>query len=277
MTNIEKWQLARNILDAKKAIDSLWYISKHVNELYETRELCNEKRSEYYINTCAVLDKSICANGNKRREVDSDGIIKRIYTERDKHYAHKDKNYITSFPYSSLEGEALSLQDELRHVMRKCSDYLPESITLDFVCYDARLFRQVEKINPEDEKRINKQKYPFSEFFKDMPVGESYTFKILYDIDDLNGLSDEEKEKYGVLFENGLTFEEGLQKRQDACVRVNVLYDKQMWCSMNIDRWNEILSFRSIGVIDKFGVINIEKLKELSEKLSFLEKGETKE
>lgn len=261
MTNIEKWQLTRNLIDAKKALDSLWYISKHTKELYEVRELCNNKRSDYYINTCAVLDKSICANGRKKSVTSADSTIDRIYTERDKHYAHKDKNYKPSFPYLSLEAEALSLQTELRHIREMCSEYLPDALTLDFVCYDGRLFRQIEKVSPADEEAINKMKYPL---FGNKPIasdeGNTFTFKPLYDTDDLNGLSEEERKQYGVVFENGLTFEEGLQKRQDSCIRVNILYDEKMWCSVKEEVWNDIMYYRSIGVFNKYGIIDISKL-----------------
>lgn len=260
MTNIEKWQLARYLLDAKKAIDSLWYISCHINDLYDVRGLCYNSRNDFYINTCAVLDKSICSNKRKKDVVETDSTVKRIYTERDKHYAHKDKNYSPSFPYSSLEAEALSLQDELRHIRRICSECLPDVLTLDFVCYDGRLFRQIEKVNPNDEETINKLKYPFY----DAPIPSNtqnvITFKPLYDVDDLNGLSEEEKKKYGVVIENGLTFEEGVQKRQDACIRVNILYDENMWIHLNESVWWQILHFRELGIFDKYGRINPSKI-----------------
>lgn len=94
---IKQWELARNLIDAKKAVDSLWYISKHIKELHNPRELCNSKRNDYYINICAVLDKSICKNGKKKEFVNSDSTIARLYNERDKHYAHKDKKLQTNF------------------------------------------------------------------------------------------------------------------------------------------------------------------------------------
>lgn len=263
MNNSEKWQLARNLLDAKKALDSLWYISKHIKELYDVIGLCYNSRSDYYINACAVLDKSICSNNKKKAIVDTDSTVKRIYTERDKHYAHKDKGYKPSFPYSSLEAEALSLQNELRHIRTMCADYLPDILTLDFVCYDGRLFRQIEKVNPTDEEKINAQKYPLYNQPVYYDKHNTVSFKALYDVDDLNGLSEEEKSKYGVVVENGLTFEEGLQKRQDACIRLNILSgSNDWWCSINEDVWKEILYLRDIGVFDKFGRIDIAKCRQ---------------
>lgn len=256
MTNIEKWQLARNILDAKKAIDSLWFISLHGQELYNVRDLCYGKRSDYYINVCALLDKSICPKKEKKNITNTDSVIKRIYTERDKHYAHKDTSYIPSFPYSSLKAEAFSLQNELRHIRNRCSDYLPDVFTLDYVCYDGQLFRQIEKINPVDEAKIKEQKYPLQNNSGYSENGND-TRTILYDIDDLNGLSEEEKRQFCVVIEDGLTFEEGIQKRQDACVRINVLFDENMWCSISQSVWKEVQELRNNGYYDKFGRITL--------------------
>lgn len=252
---IEQWELARNMLDAKKAVDSLWYISRHYADLFNVRDLCNSKRSDYYINVCAVLDKSVCKNGKKKEFVNSDSIIARVYNERDKHYAHKDKNYHPSFPWSSLEAESLSYQSELNHLLIVCKDYLPDDLTLDFVCYDGELFRRIEKISPKDEEAIKMRKYPLYKhpIFKDI---ETYEFKALCDIDDLKNMTDAEKSEYGVVIDNGLTFEEGLQLRQDACVKINVLFDENIWCHPNKDSWDECQKLQQNGFFDKFGCIN---------------------
>lgn len=256
---VEQWELARNLIDAKKAVDSLWYISQHTKELFNVRGLCNSKRSDYYINICAVLDKSICKNGKKREFINSNSIIARLYHERDKHYAHKDKNYQPNFPWNSLEAEAFSYQSELRNLLNMCKNSLPKEITLDFVCYDGELFRRIEKISPIDEEKIKKQKYPL--YQQPIPKGaETYTYKILYDIDDLQGMSDEEKSKYCVVFENGLTIEEGLQLRQDACIKVNILFDKDIWYSPNQENWKECKKLRDDGFFDKYGCINLSKI-----------------
>lgn len=258
---IEQWKLARNLIDAKKAIDSLWYISKHIKELYNTRELCNSKRSDYYINICAVLDKSICNNGKKKEFVNSNSIIARLYNERDKHYAHKDKNYQPTFPWSSLEAEALSYQSELNHLRDLCKYYLPNELTLDFVCYDGELFRRIEKISPKDEEEIKKRKYPL--YGKPIPKNiKTYSFKILYDIDDLQNMSDEEKSKYGVVMEDGLTTEEGLQLRQDACIKINVLHDENMWCRPNEKSQRLYKKLCSEGFFDEYNHINVLRIME---------------
>lgn len=256
---IEQWKLARNIIDAKKAVDSLWFISKHLTELYNVGELCNSKRSDYYINICAVLDKSVCKNGKKKEFINSDSIIARVYNERDKHYAHKDKNYQPSFSWNSLETEALSYQSELKHLYTLCKNDLPDEITLDFVCYDGELFRRIEKILPKDEVEIKKKKYLL--YKQSIPKNlKTYTFNIFYDIDDLQGMSDEEKSQYGIVIENGLTIEEGVQLRQDACIKINVLFDKNIWYSINKEYWKECKKMQDDGFIDKYGCFDLSKI-----------------
>lgn len=251
---IEQWELARNLIDAKKALDSLWFISQHFQDLYNVRELCYDRRNRYYINICAVLDKTICKNRNRKRQLQqNDSIVIRLFTERDKHYAHKDKDYIPFAPYASLEAEAMALQKELQHIRELCKEYLPDAVTLDFVCYDGELFRRIEKINPKDEEKIKQQKYPL---YNIPMVGTPlFSAKILYDIDDLKAMSDEERKEYCVTVDDGLTFEEGLQNRQDMCIKVNVLYNENMWASPNEKAWNDSLQARKDGFFDKFGII----------------------
>lgn len=49
---LNQWEIAYYLIEAKKAVDSLWYISKNIHSLYNVRQMCNEKRSAYYINVC---------------------------------------------------------------------------------------------------------------------------------------------------------------------------------------------------------------------------------
>lgn len=58
-----------------------------------------------------------------------------------------------------------------------------------------------------------------------------------------------------MIVDDGLTFEEGLQNRQDMCIKVNVLYDENMWASPNEKAWFDTLQARKDGFFDKFGII----------------------
>ena len=257
---LNQWEIAYYLIEAKKAVDSLWYISKNIHSLYNVRQMCNEKRSAYYINVCSVLDKTICKN-NKWQVTKEDNAIKRIYYERDKHYAHKDDNYVPAFPWASLEQETLALQEELRHILEKCKDYLPHVLTLDFVCYDGVQYRYVNKIGTSDEEKIKNEKYPF--YNKPFIVNEkTIKKKPIYDIETVKSIPTDKRNEYCVVIESGLTFEEDLQNRQDALIKLNVLCGGSLWCARNETMWNECLRLRELGIFDAFGKINYEKIEE---------------
>lgn len=258
---VKEWKIARYVLDAKMATDSLWFIGQHSKGMYKPEKLCKSKRSDYYINICVVLDKTICKKSGKKKELSASyPIVERLYRERDKHYAHKDENYILSFPWSSIEQEALSYQQELSFVRDLCKEYLPKKFTLNYVCYDSELFRMIEKISPKEEEKIMRHKYPLYPSRTQETLRYKYSFKLLQDVDELNNLTDEEKKNYGVIFENGLTFEESLQLQQEACIKINILFDENIWCSPNQKVWKECIDLREHGFFDKFGCINLEKV-----------------
>lgn len=261
-----KWEIAHYLIEAKKAVDSLWYISHHVGELYDVRQLCNDRRSQYYINTCAVLDKTVCDGKGKKKELtQSDSIIARIYYERDKHYAHKDSDYKQNYPWANLEQEAFALQEELRHILEKCKDYLPQLLTLDFVCYDSVQYRYINKISKSDEEKIKKEKYPF--YGKSFPANvKSIKKKTVYDIETVKRIPADKRDEYCIIIESGLTFEEDIQNRQDSLIILNILYGGNLWCQKEESMWNECLRLRDLGIFDAFGRLNYRRIKEEIEK-----------
>ena len=68
---MKKWELARYLIDAKKSVDSILYISKHADQLryYDLRELIDGKRNTFYINCCAVIDKTIAPKTSDKRNL----------------------------------------------------------------------------------------------------------------------------------------------------------------------------------------------------------------
>ena len=67
--SVEKWQLAQSLIDAKKIIDSLIYISKNIKAVTNLNISSRAKSmsKEFYICLCVILDsafsgkkKSIC-------------------------------------------------------------------------------------------------------------------------------------------------------------------------------------------------------------------------
>ena len=75
--------------------------------------------------------------------------------------------------------------------------------------------------------------------------------------------------KMAVLMEDGICFEEGLQNRQDSCIRINCLYNWDMWAVPDMERYAVIKKLQEIGCLDVFGRLKegLEKDKELVDKM----------
>ena len=83
---------------------------------------------------------------------------------------------------------------------------------------------------------------------------DSKSYNVLYDIEDVGDLSETEKNDYCVVMEAGLNSYEGVQNRQDACIRINVLYNQNMWASVNYDALELIEEMKKSGLLDEFEI-----------------------
>lgn len=56
---MEKWELARYLIDAKKSVDAILYLAQHGEKVstLNIRNVVNELRRTFYVNVCVVLDK----------------------------------------------------------------------------------------------------------------------------------------------------------------------------------------------------------------------------
>ena len=56
----KEWELAKLIIDAKKNVDSMWYIAENVPIIanINLRDREYSILQNFYVNCCAVLDKS---------------------------------------------------------------------------------------------------------------------------------------------------------------------------------------------------------------------------
>lgn len=56
---MDKWELTRYVLDAKKSIDTMLYLSENGENLsmIGIRGEVNEVKRKFYVNVCIVLDK----------------------------------------------------------------------------------------------------------------------------------------------------------------------------------------------------------------------------
>lgn len=250
-----EWELARYLIDAKKCIDSFLFISDHVPELrnIDLRNKANEIRKTFYINLCIVLDKTF---PKEKKNICKNELIARIYYERDKNSAHKDVDYKPR-KYELWAEEIDDKKKEIEAVLNLCRINLPNIITLNYVPHDRELFRFVYSLTAEKEEEIKKIKHPG--YNQPIPAGvETIVKKPFYDTEDLRDIGD--KNKYCTILETGINQYEALQNRQDFCIKTNVLYHTEMWCTPNEENFLKIQKFKDNGFMDEFEVIHLEVL-----------------
>lgn len=219
------WQLARYLIDAKKCIDSLLYIDKNIDNISNLNiyEIIEAKLRHFYINLCILLDNGLSSTILKNLKKEDD-IIKNIYYERDKNYAHKDINYERK-EFDNRKSLICKLQKEIEYCFKVCKEKLPKCITINYVSYDKNLFRFANQISPILEKELKNVLYSNNNLIN----GENY--KVFNDTEEIKNVAN--NNEYAVIIENGLTLKEGLQNRQDSCIKINVLYNLNTWCTIS--------------------------------------------
>lgn len=201
-----------------------------------------------------MLDNHITNTGLKKRDLcNGDEIVQAMYYERDKNSAHKDDNYKTKH-YSSIFEIADDMKIQLLYIRSVCTDSLPTEVTLDFVSHDRELFRGLHRITADEEDAIYQRKYPFRSTANANTSEGTKTYLIFQDTEDLRDIPDECKSEYAVLMDNGLCFNEGVQTRQDACIRINVLYGQNIWCSVNQKELETIQELTRLGCFNEYDI-----------------------
>lgn len=253
---MDKWEIARYLIDAKKCVDSVLYIADNGKELsfFGLKALIDEKRNSFYINCCAVIDHTIAQNKNAKRSLcNRDSIVSLLYKERDKNSAHKDEDYIPQ-KFEQLNEIADQMKMQLIHIKDICSECIPDNLTLDFVSHDKVLFRSIHKLLAQDEELINSKKYPKRN--SPLPVDDNaFAMEILNDTIDLRSIPQDQIKEYGVVINNGICFYEGIQERQDAIIRFNLLFKQNAWCSVTQKEVERHVKLRELGVYDDFDII----------------------
>ena len=84
----------------------------------------------------------------------------------------------------------------------------------------------------------------------------------LQSIDDIKTMSDQEKQRYATIVDNGINSYEGLQNRQDFCIKTNALFDLNMWCKADKQKFEQIEKLKKIGFLDAFEIPHLEILKD---------------
>ena len=237
---MNKWEIARYLIDAKKCVDNIMFISSNIKSLtnLSIRDIVDDRLRKYYINLKVVYDK--CISKEQRKILTKDDLIyKDTCNERDKHYAHKDDNYIF-LDYNSLDEIVDVLKIRIIHCLDICKSKLPDVITLDFIDYDRDLYRFINGIDYAKEQKQMKLKHPLygknSKFTADS--NNVVTKKVFYDTEDIKKISN--NDDYAVILNSGLTIREGVQEMQDECIKINVLANQNMWATPNMDVINEM-------------------------------------
>lgn len=246
---MNKWEVARYLIDAKKNIDSIMYINKNIYELNNidvSLKIRNVMQS-FYLNLSYVLDEKYNTRDKKQSICRNNKIIESIYYERDKDKAHKDSNYQRT-KYDSIEEIVESMKKQIFEVRKKCEDIIAKEVTLDFVPHDKELFRIVNGINREKEDKICRKKY----FISDSLNENNITRKIFYDTEELK--ENREKDKYAVIMKDGINIYEGIQERQDACIKINVLNNTNIWVQFNSKSKKKIEKLIKTGLVNKYGI-----------------------
>ena len=282
-----KWELTRYLIEAKKNIDTLLYIKDNQRLLVniDLREKIAATCQQFYISCCVVLDK--CFPKDKK-QICKNEIIASIYYERDKNSAHKDESYRRQ-KYNTPDELIDILKNQLETTKTVCKDFLPDAITLDYVPHNKELFRFAYRINPEIEKDIFTVKYPASVFHsyqlseegqhyfrcfdtteQDKRTAKMFGYdyekmpprKVLQSVDDIREMSDTEKQRQAIIVENGLNSYEGLQNRQDFCIKLNIVFGQNAWATPNWQAFEMIEELKAIGFYDQFEIVHLEKVQD---------------
>lgn len=252
------WELARYFIDAKKSIDSIIYISDYTEQISNVnlREKVNDIRRKFYINCCVVLDKCF---PKEKKSICEDKVISSIYYERDKNGAHKDDDYISKL-YISLKEMISDMKQQILAVKIICFEYLPEQLTLDYVAFDSELFRIANGITKKIEDQVMHDKHPGRGTIIPESVS-TRTFHIFNDTEDYRKIPKNKINEYCTLFEMGINIEESLQKMQDSCIKMNLLYGEKMWISITKEDVEKQRHLREVGLFDIFDrpIIPIDK------------------
>ena len=242
-----EWELARYLIDAKKNIDSLLFIQLNIEKLtyLNIKERFDKIQMEFYLKLCYILDDVF--KKNKKQICSGNKVIKAIYGERDKNNAHKDKNYIPK-NYQSWNEIITIMKEQIEEVRKVCFEKLPNVLTLDYVPHDKELFRFIHGINKEKEDQINNQKYTI---YSNIENKTKINKKVFNDTEEIKTITDDERKDYAVLFKNGINFYEGIQERQDSCIKANVLFGLDVWC-VYTDVLKVIEKLREKGLINEY-------------------------
>ncbi len=253
---MNKWQLARYIIDAKKCIDSLIYINDNYHQVrnLDLYDIIESKKRHFYLNLCILIDH--CFKSKELKKIkEGNNIIEDIYYERDKNYAHKDEDYNILYDVS-LKIIIDKLKKELSCCFDLCKESIPSVLTIDYISYDRNLFRFVNQISPDLEDSLEKL------FYNNTYENLNEKCLVFDDTELLKYVNN--PDDYAVLLKRGLIAKESLQNRQDFCIKINALHNFNIWCRVE-KKFESIFREEEKALVDflsKFKEINTGNIKE---------------
>ena len=125
---------------------------------------------------------------------------------------------------------------------------MPSVITLDFVSHDKKLFRLIHQINKSEEEKIKKEKYT------NILNKDRISRKLFNDTEEYKNLEAKEIHNYAVEVKDGINLYEGIQERQDALIKLNLLFSGNIWVSFNENNKNIIEQLVKNGLINEYGM-----------------------
>lgn len=248
---MNKWELAKILIDCKKNVDSILFIANNIQNLsnLNIRDIVQSKLRDFFIGLRTIYEKTFTKK-ELSKLVKADEIIEQTKYHADKKYAHKDEEY-KPLKFDNICELSEIMKKYIIHCRKVCNEKLPENLTLDFLSFDKVLFRTVYSITLDKEEQIKKLLHV--NYGKVPTDSSAKTYKAFHDIDDLNQIED--KHEYAVLIEDGIIPSEGLQNRQDAVIRINVLFNENIWVSVSdkttISEDDKIMIefFQTVGMI----------------------------
>lgn len=146
MSNSDRWKNIQHLEIAVGCIRSLMFFSCHKDDcctIYSEDEFVNGKYEKFILEASYVLD-NFCKIKN-RQEKNIKSIlcamylsIEKIYYERDKNVAHKDKNY-KAMQFASLDARIAIMEKMVDDIRSVCSEILSEKYKAIYFPYDDEL------------------------------------------------------------------------------------------------------------------------------------------
>lgn len=254
------WEVSKYLISVKKDIDSMMFIEENIKDipLAIRRDYVERIKDHFYINCCVVIDAFLDEKNiiNTKEEKfrsnwkSEHSAIKQLYYERDKNSAHIDETYKMK-NYESFSKLIIEMKSQIRSVVNACTEILPNKLTINYFPHDKVLFRLINKVNNDEEQKINKSKYV--DHKEGYAVGNLLKpRKVVYDLKELRGLSEEGKQELAVLVEAGLNFYEVQQNLEDFYILINCIHNKNLWTFDVENRVQVYKELKHSGIIDQY-------------------------